>query len=469
MAPDSPARQVEFDAALLARYDVTGPRYTSYPTAPAFRDSFGEREYRASALASNEDPIPRPLSLYVHLPFCESPCYYCGCTRVITRDHGNAARYLDHLEREIALQGALFDAGRMALQLHLGGGTPNFLSAAELGRLLRAIRATFVLDASDARDFSIELDPRHLVPGDLAAIADLGFNRVSLGVQDFDPAVQRAINRVQPAAQTEDAVAAARDAGMRSLNLDLIYGLPRQTPDSFTATLEHVVAIRPERIALYAYAHLPERFKAQRQIAAGDLPPPPVKLELLGTAIRTLTAAGYRYIGMDHFALPTDPLAVALDAGTLQRNFQGYSTHGQCDLVGLGVSAIGHVADSYAQNHRDLPGYYEALDEGRLPIARGLALDPDDLVRAEIIQSVMCRNALDFGEIERHHGIRFEERFAAELAVVRVLEADGLVALSQRGFAVTPRGRLLLRVVAMAFDASFQRPAATARGFSRVI
>jgi oxygen-independent coproporphyrinogen-3 oxidase len=465
----SPAPTVEFDAALLSRYDVTGPRYTSYPTAPSFHEDFGERAYRECAESTNEDPIPRPLSLYVHIPFCESPCFYCGCTRVITRDHGNAARYLDHLEREIALQGALFDADRTAVQLHLGGGTPNFLTRDELARLARAVRVAFRLDTSEERDFSIELDPRHVGPDDLAALAGFGFNRVSLGVQDFDPAVQRAINRVQPPSQTEDTVAAARAAGMRSVNLDLIYGLPRQDPDSFGATLERVVALRPERIALYAYAHVPERFKAQRQIDARDLPKPGTKLMLLGTAIRALTAAGYRYIGMDHFALPGDPLAKALDAGTLQRNFQGYSTHGQCDLVGLGVSAISHVDDCYAQNERGLPAYYEALGKGHLPVARGIALGEDDLLRAEIIQSVMCRSALDFDAIERRFGIRFEQRFARELTLLEGLAADGLITLGGRGFTVTPRGRLLLRVVAMAFDASFQRPGAQPRSFSRVI
>ncbi len=451
--PERTLPPVEFDAKLLARYDVAGPRYTSYPTAPGFREDFGEHEYRAFARETNEDPSPRPLSLYVHVPFCESPCFYCGCTRVITRDHASAARYLDHLEREIELQAALFDPDRAAIQLHFGGGTPNFLSAGELARLMEALARSFRLESGACRDFSIELDPRHVADGLLDALARLGFNRVSLGVQDFDPAVQQAINRIQPRAQTEDAVAAAREAGMRSVNLDLIYGLPRQNPDSFAATLEGVIAIRPERVALYAYAHLPERFTAQRRIVAGELPEPAVKLELLGNAIHALTGAGYRYIGMDHFALPTDPLARALEAGTLQRNFQGYSTHGQCDLIGLGVSAIGHVDDCFAQNRRDLTGYYEALEAGRLPVARGLVVSEDDRVRAEIIQSVMCRNALDFGAIERRFGLCFEERFARELATLRRLADDGLITLRARGFAVTPRGRLLLRVVAMAFDA----------------
>jgi oxygen-independent coproporphyrinogen III oxidase len=464
------AASVEFDAGFLARYDVVGPRYTSYPTAPGFRPDFGERQYRDAARDSNEDPIPRPLSLYVHLPFCESPCFYCGCTRVITRNHANSALYLQHLEREIALQGALFDADRAVVQLHLGGGTPNFLGGAELDRLISALGAAFRLEPGAAgRDYSIELDPRYLASGQMERLAALGFNRVSLGVQDFDPAVQRAINRLQPAAMTEAAVAAARDAGMRSVNLDLIYGLPKQTPASFARTLEQVVGLRPERVSLYAYAHLPERFKAQRQINADELPPPAVKLSLLGTAIRALADAGYGYIGMDHFALPHDALAMAQRTGTLQRNFQGYSVHGDCDLVGLGVSAIGHVDDCYAQNERDLPAYYQRLEHGQLPIARGLALDAEDRLRADVIQSVMCRGSVDFGSIEQRFAVRFAEHFAPELGQLRTLEADGLVELDARGFTVTPRGRLLLRIVAMVFDAGFRQARAQSTAFSRVI
>jgi oxygen-independent coproporphyrinogen-3 oxidase len=460
---------VEFDSALLGRYDVVGPRYTSYPTAPSFREDFGEREYRRCAADSNGDPIPRPLSLYVHIPFCESPCFYCGCTRLVTRDHGNTPRYLEHLEREVALQAALFDPDRAVVQLHLGGGTPNFLNESELARLVRALGSGFRLEQGEERDFSIEIDPRHADPILISCLAELGFNRVSLGVQDFDPAVQQAVNRIQPVGQVREAIEASREAGMRSVNLDLIYGLPRQTPDSFARTLETVVELRPERIALYAYAHLPERFKAQRQIAARDLPAPAVKLALLGAAIRAFAQAGYRYIGMDHFALPDDPLARAQDAGTLQRNFQGYSTHGHCDLVGLGVSAISHVDSCFAQNSRDLAGYYQLLEQGKLPIVRGILLEAEDLLRAELIQSVMCRNRIDFRAIERRFGIDFGAHFAAELERLRALEADGLVELDERGLQVTPRGRLLLRVVAMAFDASFQRPEAPVRGFSRVI
>jgi oxygen-independent coproporphyrinogen III oxidase len=469
MVAPIPAGTVEFDPELLARYDVVGPRYTSYPTVPNFRDDFGERDYRDCILESNQQPIPRPLSLYVHIPFCESPCFYCGCTRLITRDHGNAARYLDRLQYEIAMQGALFDSDRTAVQLHLGGGTPNFLDTDELSRLMRSLGAGFRLETADERDFSIEIDPRHQAPEEIAQLAQIGFNRVSLGVQDFDPAVQRAINRIQPVAQTRDCVEAAREAGMRSVNLDLIYGLPKQKPAIFERTLETVLELRPERIALYAYAHLPERFKAQRQIEARHLPHPAVKLALLGMAIRAFSDAGYRYIGMDHFALPDDPLARALDTGALHRNFQGYSTHGECDLIGLGMSAISHVGNCFAQSARTLPGYYQALLRGRLPIVRGLELDQDDLLRGEVIQAVMCRNRIDYEPIERQFGIRFWEYFNREYEPVRRLAADGLVEFDACGFAVTPRGRLLLRVIAMAFDASFRRADAAAAGFSRVI
>jgi oxygen-independent coproporphyrinogen-3 oxidase len=464
-----PTPAIDFDAGLLARYDVAGPRYTSYPTAPSFRDDFGEAEYRASAHETNDDPIPSPLSLYVHVPFCESPCFYCGCTRLITRNHGSAARYLDHLDRDIALQASLFASDRTAVQLHLGGGTPNFLSIPELNRLTASLARGFCLESGDERDFSIEIDPRYVEPGLMEALATLGFNRVSLGVQDFDPAVQQAVNRNQPEDETRAVIEAARAAGMRSVNLDLIYGLPKQQPESFARTLETVVALRPDRVALYGYAHLPERFKAQRQILAAQLPEPAVKLALLELAIRELTAAGYCYIGMDHFALPDDPLARALYAGALQRNFQGYSTHGDCDLIGLGMSAIGHVGGCYAQNSRDLTVYYERIAGGRLPIVRGIELDFDDVIRADLIQSVMCRNRLDFAAVERRFGIRFDEYFARELVELGPLAGDGLVQLGAYGFTVTPRGRLLLRAIAMVFDASLRSKEATSSRYSRVI
>jgi len=457
-----------FDAGLLTRYDHAGPRYTSYPTAPHFHNGFGEAEYCANARASNEEPIPRPLSLYVHVPFCESPCFYCGCTRIITRDHSRADGYLERLHREIGLQGGLFDGDRRVQQLHFGGGTPNFLDAAQMAALLDVLDTSFTLARGDTRQFSIEVDPRHADAAAMARLAGLGFNRASFGVQDLDPRVQAAINRIQPLERTLDVVDGARAAGFRSLSVDLIYGLPLQTRDAFARTVEQVAAFRPDRIALYSYAHLPDVFKAQKQIRAEDLPSPADKLGLFGTALAALTGAGYRYIGMDHFALPGDELALAQDAGTLQRNFQGYSTHADCDLVGLGMSSIGRVGDAYAQNARDLFGYYAALDAGRLPIVKGLVTDDDDRLRGAIIQALMCMGTLDVAAFEARHGIAFATRFPDALARLAPLAADGLVVVAPGRIDVTPRGRLLLRPIAMCFDAWLDRPAARPR-YSRVI
>lgn len=458
-----------FDAALLARYDGSGPRYTSYPTAPHFAASFDEHTYRAHAAATNDDPIPRPLSLYLHMPFCASPCFYCGCNRVITRDRTRGDAYLERLYREIALQGALFDRDRRVVQLHLGGGTPNFFDVAQFEQLFDALGAAFRLAGPAEREFSIELDPRHADRDYVHALAQLGFNRASLGVQDFDHAVQVAINRVQGVEETREVIDAAREAGFRSVSVDLIYGLPKQNLAGFARTLDTVIDAAPDRIALYGYAHLPELFRAQRRIAAADLPAPHEKLALLGLAIGKLGGAGYRYIGMDHFARAGDELARALDERTLQRNFQGYSTHADCDLVGLGVSAIGKVGDCYAQNARDLVAYYAALDAGRLAIAKGLVLNPDDELRAAVIQDVMCRGEVEFRAFEWRYGIEFASHFARELERLAPLAADGLVELRPDGLRVTPRGRLLVRLVAMAFDAYLARPGEAQARYSRVV
>ena len=457
-----------FDPALVARYDQSGPRYTSYPTAPHFHPGFDALAYKAHAQASNEEPIPRPLSLYVHVPFCESPCFYCGCTRIITRDHSRADTYLDRLRREIALQGELFDRDRRVVQLHLGGGTPNFLDARQMAALMGALDTSFALERSDTRQFSIEIDPRYADAAAMDRLAGLGFNRASFGVQDLDPRVQAAINRIQPLERTLDVVAGARASGFRSLSVDLIYGLPLQTRDAFARTVAQVAAFRPDRVALYSYAHLPDIFKAQKQIRAEDLPSPETKLALFGDALAALGAAGYRYIGMDHFALPGDELSRAQDDGTLQRNFQGYSTHGDCDLVGLGVSSIGRIGDAYAQNARDLVGYYAALDNGRLPIAKGLVMDEDDRLRGAIIQALMCMGTLDIRAFEARHSVVFASRFADALERLAPLASDGLVTLSPERIDVTPRGRLLLRPVAMCFDAWLGRAVVRPR-FSRVI
>ncbi|MBS0569958.1 MAG: oxygen-independent coproporphyrinogen III oxidase [Proteobacteria bacterium] len=458
-----------FDPALIARYDVNGPRYTSYPAAPQFHTGFGEAQLRAAALASNDDPIPRPLSVYVHVPFCLSPCFYCGCTRIITRDKARSPIYLQRLHREIELMAPLFDRDRRVLQLHFGGGTPNFLDAEQMSDLLDTLAQHFSFSREARREFGIELDPRFCDADYVRGLAPLGFNRLSVGVQDFDPQVQAAVNRIQSVAQTRAVLDAARATGFRSTSVDLIYGLPKQTLAGFARTLDEVIALAPDRVAAYAYAHLPERFKAQRQIHAADLPDAAARLRLLGLTVDKLTAAGYRYIGMDHFARAGDDLARAQDAGTLQRNFQGYSTFGGCDLIGLGMSAISHVGASFSQNPRDLPTYYAALDSGRLPVARGLALSEDDLIRADVIAQLMCHGALDFAAFEARHHLDFGLYFGDEIQRLRALEDDGLVDLAPDCLRVTARGRFLLRNIAMCFDAYLAREARPAVRYSRAL
>jgi oxygen-independent coproporphyrinogen-3 oxidase len=466
---DTP-NQTIFDAGLVSRYDRPGPRYTSYPTAVQFHTGFGIAQYEAAARHSNEGS-PRPLSLYVHVPFCESPCFYCGCNKVITRDHGKAQQYLVRLRREIALQGALFSRTRPVDQLHFGGGTPTFLSDAEIGEVLAELDRCFMLRRDADREYSIEIDPRTVSVDRLEALSKLGFNRVSLGVQDFDPDVQVAVNRVQSCEDTLALIRRARELPIDSVSVDLIYGLPRQNRASFARTLDLIIAARPDRIAAYSYAHLPHIFKPQRQIKNADLISPAEKLGLLGLTVEKLTAAGYVYIGMDHFALPTDELVRAQQDGTLQRNFQGYSTRAECDLVALGVSSISKVGDTYAQNAKTLAEYYRMIDAGTLAVQRGVALNDDDRVRREVIQRLMCATRLEFAGIEAAHGIRFEDYFAAELAALAPLEADGLVVREGRSLRITARGRLLMRNVAMVFDAHLPKmaPLADQPRFSRAV
>ena len=437
---------------LLRRYDRPGPRYTSYPTAPQFGGDFDEAALRESIRRSNADPIPRRLSLYLHIPYCFSPCFYCGCTRIITRDATKGRTYVARLVREIEQLGALFDRDREVIQLHFGGGTPNFLRPQELEEVVESVRSHFRLSACADRDFSLELDPRFIQDGDVAAYARLGFNRASLGVQDFDPEVQRAVNRIQGVEQTLRVIEDCRKAGFRSINVDLIYGLPKQTTAGFERTLDTVLRARPDRLAIYGYAHLPDLFKPQRQIEAADLPSPEAKLGLLRLAVDKLSAAGYTYIGMDHFALPEDDLARAQAAGTLQRNFMGYTTHAQCDLVGLGMSAISHIGDSFSQNPRDLAGWEVALDQGRLPVWRGRRLDEDDVLRANVIQQLMCQGYIDIAGIERRHEIDFHVYFADALEKLQRLVEDGLATVDAQRIAATSGGRLLLRIIAMCFD-----------------
>ena len=458
-----------FPVELLQRYDRPGPRYTSYPTAPQFTGTFDAAALRDAARASNEDPIPRRLSLYVHVPFCESPCFYCGCNRIVTRDASRAAPYVGRLVRETEMAAALFDPDREVIQVHFGGGTPNFLSPAQLGDVLAGLRRHFRFAGSHERDVSIELDPRFVSPADIAALAGLGFNRASFGVQDFDRDVQVAVNRVQTLAETAAAIAACRESGFRSVNLDLIYGLPFQTATGFARTLDQVVDLRPDRLAVYSYAHLPTLFRPQRQIRAADLPGPDAKLGLLQLAIERLQDAGYVYIGMDHFALPDDDLARAQARGGLHRTFMGYTTHADSDLVGLGVSAISHVGDSFSQNHRTLADWESAIDAGRLPVFRGLRLTRDDQLRADLIQHLMCQGEIPVGALERRYDIAFDAYFADALVRLAPLVEDGLLRREATRFVVTAAGRLLLRNIAMCFDAYLAPAADAAPRFSRAI
>jgi oxygen-independent coproporphyrinogen-3 oxidase len=450
------SKVVEFPTELIRRYSGPAPRYTSYPTALQFDDHFGEDDLRRAVERSDSSP----LSVYVHVPFCSSPCYYCGCTRTITRQPATIEHYVKRLVHEIALQGQLFGRRRQVRQLHFGGGTPTILDPVQFGRIIGALDYHFGLCEQDDREYSIEIDPRTLGEETLTGLAALGFNRVSFGVQDLDAEVQQAINRIQPAQMSWDAIAQAREAGFKSVSLDLIYGLPKQTLESFTHTLDEVAAARPDRIAVYAYAHMPHLFRAQRQIRLRDLPTPDQRLELLQRSIERLTAQGYVYIGMDHFALPDDDLAKALAHGDLQRNFQGYSTQGGADLLGLGMSAISRIGDCYSQNTKDLKRYGAMVDDGHLPVVRGLWLSEEDQLRRRVIEDLMCRGQVDARAIERDYGVRFEQHFAIELQRLMSLQQDGLVNWDHRAIRVTEAGRLLARNVAQVFDAYAPAPAA---------
>lgn len=460
---------VRFDPDLIRRYDLHGPRYTSYPSALHFNEDFGEAGYREAVARSNDELIPRPLALYAHIPFCASPCFYCACTRIITRDSSKGAEYLEKLLREVELVAPMLDRDRKVEQIHLGGGTPTFFTGGQIERLIRGFDEHFRMDHGPDREWSVEVDPRTLGPDEARQLVSLGFNRFSLGVQDFDPKVQKAVNREQSEESTVALLDALRDAGVPSTNLDLIYGLPFQTAETFDRTLDTVTDLQPERLALYSYAHLPDLFKGQRQIREEDLPSPDEKLQLLQHSIERLTAAGYVYIGMDHFALPDDELVRALESGTLQRNFQGYSTHAECDLLGFGMSAIGSIGDSYVQNAKSLIGYYHAIGNGRLPVHRGLSLNGDDLVRRAVIQEIMCRGHVDGDDIGRRWGIDFQAYFGPSLEKLRSLETDGLVECERSRIRVTPAGRLLLRAVAMCFDGRREHRMPEAPRYSRLI
>ncbi len=439
-----------FDEQVIRRFDVNGPRYTSYPTADRFTGDFGPADYGKWLGRRTVAGVSRPLSLYFHIPFCNTICYYCACNKIITKDHGRSAKYLKYLGKELAMQAAALAGDREIVQLHWGGGTPTFLSHDEIRHLMEMTREHFQFLPEG--EYSIEVDPRKVDEATVELLGELGFNRISLGVQDFDPAVQKAVNRIQSIEETRLVMDAARTNGFQSISVDLIYGLPKQSVDSFDRTLDQVIQLSPDRLSIYNYAHLPTLVKPQRRINEAELPSADAKLQILQLAIRKLTDAGYVFIGMDHFAKPDDELAVAQRQGRLHRNFQGYSTHAEADLMAFGVSSISKVGPSYCQNVKTTDEYYDLLDQGILPVMRGIELTSDDLLRRSIIQSLMCHFELSIPEIEMAHQIDFKSYFAAEIAALREMEEGGLLIIGDRYLTIEPRGRMLVRVIAMAFD-----------------
>ncbi|MBB5017608.1 oxygen-independent coproporphyrinogen-3 oxidase [Chitinivorax tropicus] len=441
---------VEVDLELIRRLDRNGPRYTSYPTADRFIEAFNQDSYAAWMRRRNIGPLARPLSLYFHLPFCNTVCYYCACNKVITKDRGRSAKYVRYLAHEMKLQASLLGRDRRVEQLHWGGGTPTFLPAEQMVELMNATREHFQLIENG--EYSIEIDPRKVDAETVALLGKLGFNRMSVGVQDFDPSVQVAVNRVQSETETLAVVEAARANGFKSVSMDLIYGLPLQTVDSFDRTLDKVLSMRPNRLSIYNYAHMPQLFKPQRRINVIDLPQAKTKLDIMKHAISRLAEAGYVYIGMDHFAQPDDELAIAQRQGRLHRNFQGYSTHADCDLLAMGVSAIGKIGPTYSQNYRTLDEYYDCLDRDELPIMRGIELTGDDLLRRAIIQALMCQFEISIESLEIAHLVDFNRYFASELAQLREYEKSGLLSIKDGWITVSPKGRLLIRTICMVFD-----------------
>ncbi|MDF7662305.1 oxygen-independent coproporphyrinogen III oxidase [Erwiniaceae bacterium L1_54_6] len=455
------SQQIEWDQRLIEKYNYAGPRYTSYPTALEFSENFDEADFQ-QAVTRYPD---RPLSLYVHIPFCHRLCYFCGCNKIVTRQLHKADRYLDVLEKEIKQRAPLF-AGRNVTQLHWGGGTPTFLNQQQVSRLVGLLRSHFTL--ADDVEMSIEVDPREIELEMIDHLRSLGFNRLSMGVQDFNKVVQEKVNRVQDEAMIFALMQRARDQGFRSVSIDLIYGLPLQTPESFAFTLQRVVALNPDRLSVFNYAHMPALFAAQRKIKDDELPSAAQKLEILQQTIATLTGEGYQFIGMDHFARPDDELAVAQRAGELHRNFQGYTTQGDTDLLGLGVSAISMLGDSYAQNHKDLNTWYASVEEQGNALWRGLTLSEDDCLRRDVIKTLICNFALDYAAIEAQWPIVFKRYFEDDLGLLAPLVADGLLEQHEGGLRVTGIGRLLIRNICMCFDV-YLRQKARQQQFSRVI
>jgi oxygen-independent coproporphyrinogen III oxidase len=466
LAPNLDSIMPGVSTETLKKYDISGPRYTSYPTADRFVEAFTQDAYMLALEQRRAIATTQPLSIYVHIPFCESLCFFCACNKIVTKHHERSAEYLRYLNREIDLHIEHLGAGQTISQLHLGGGSPTFFSDEELAELMRMLKRNFVFAPSG--EYSIEVDPRTVNEQRLKHLADLGFNRLSFGVQDFDPEVQKAVHRIQPAEQVFSLVEAARRFQFESVNVDLIYGLPMQTPESFKRTLAQVVELRPNRIALYGYAHLPERFKPQRRISEYELPAAADKITMLGSALKAFIDAGYVYVGMDHFALPDDDLAIAKRQGRLHRNFQGYSTQPDCDLISLGVSAIGRVGATYSQNAKTIEEYYDHLNHGRFPVVRGLALSRDDIVRRAVIMAIMCQGALEYEAIELAYMLDFKSYFADEMAALKALEKTDMLVLEKDGLQVTDTGWFFVRAVAMVFDKHLQTDRNRAR-FSKIL
>ncbi len=459
--------QVIFDKALINSYDCSGPRYTSYPTAVQFSTDYAAEDYRNWAEHSNDDPIPSNLSLYLHIPFCDTICYYCGCSKIVTKDKSKAPAYIELLKQEIALQGALFNKDRAVTQIHWGGGTPTFLENEQILDIFNTIKQHFNVPDGDAGEFGIEVDPRTVDEERIAYLRKVGFNRISFGVQDFDPDVQQAVNRVHTKELIHQVIKAARKNNFHSINIDLMYGLPKQTLTSFEQTIQATIDISPDRIAVYNYAHLPEMFKPQRRINEDDLPSAEEKLKILQLSIEKLQQAGYVYIGMDHFAKKNDALSLAQQKGSLHRNFQGYSTHADCDIVAMGITAISQVGDNYSQNVRSLEEYKDLISKQVIPVFRGIELESDDILRREIINQLMCNNKLDITKLEARWGIEFEKYFASALPALHAMATDGLIVMSQQQIEITPSGRLLTRTVCMEFDRYLKRD--EQQRFSKVI
>jgi len=459
--------KVVFNKDLIRRYDTFGPRYTSYPTAVQFTTDYDVNDYLEWVKSSNEDPIPSPLSLYLHIPFCDTICYYCGCSKVITKDKSKAAHYIELLKQEIKLQGALFAKDRLVTQIHWGGGTPTFLSDKEIGDIIECIRENFNVAKGSEVEFGIEVDPRTVDKQRLKNLSRLGFNRISFGVQDFDACVQESVNRVQSTEQIKQHIIDARKLDFLSINIDLMYGLPNQSVESFSRTLDTIIELSPDRLAVYNYAHLPQMFKPQRRINEEDLPSPEEKLNILQMCIDKLQDAGYVYIGMDHFAKQTDSLVKAQQEGSLYRNFQGYSTNADCDLIAMGVTAISRIGNNYSQNVRTIDEYESCLKQNKIPVFRGIELEDDDVLRAEIITQITCNNKLEIKELEKKWGIDFKTYFQSSLKSLQQMAEDGLLEIEQDRITVTTTGRLLTRSICMLFDRYLQEK--ENKRFSRVI